>query len=468
MPLDPSIILNAGRGLTPVQSPLEAQAQVLKLRDLQQQLTLNDQEQQVRQGQIDDRNLLIAKRQREQAGNEALATSVKKHSKLDPQSGDVQIDYQGVADDLASAGFHELAASWLKTQNENAEAIEKLASTRRAHAQQGLALIGDLAFRAGSQDDFTAGVALAAAHGLLTEDQARQVVGQVQGAGGTAWQAVANHYKQFSPAYQTQQAELAKPTTLAPGAKQVVNGQVVAENPQTLTPYQQQELKLRAAAEAETRRHNQVTEQQTNPLGDKRQEQLEQQYRGVLQRTLSSRSGGLGLEDQKVNQAKHLLAIFDQNHDPKTGEYAIPKMMVNELALGLARLTSPTGTVGLELERDLNQRSLKGDLAGIATYLTGQPVSGSTQAIFRMFKDSIAQQGQVAEQNRERYFDAIRAMAPTDLADERRQKVEQALNLNRLTPAAAVTAPTAPAGWKYVPKPGGGWTAVPDPTNKGS
>jgi len=29
-------------------------------------------------------------------------------------------------------------------------------------------------------------------------------------------------------------------------------------------------------------------------------------------------------------------------------------------------------------------------------------------------------------------------------------------------PAAATNAPPAPAGWRYVPKPGGGWTAVPE------
>lgn len=32
---------------------------------------------------------------------------------------------------------------------------------------------------------------------------------------------------------------------------------------------------------------------------------------------------------------------------------------------------------------------------------------------------------------------------------------------------APMQAPKAPAGFKYVPKPGGGWTAQPDPTNKG-
>ena len=163
------------------------------------------------------------------------------------------------------------------------------------------------------------------------------------------------------------------------------------------------------------------------------QQRLEQQYRTLLTRPMSQRSGGLGLEDQKVNQALHLLAVFDLYRDPKTGAYAIPRVQQNELALGLARLISPNGQVGIELEREVNQRTAKGDIAGLVTYLTGQPVTGNTQAIFDMLRDSIQRQGSVAEQNRDTYLEAIRNMAPTDLAPQRAQALERGLNLNSLT-----------------------------------
>jgi len=188
-----------------------------------------------------------------------------------------------------------------------------------------------------------------------------------------------------------------------------------------------------------------------DPNSTKAQEGFEKQYQAILQRTLSSRSGGMGLEDQKVNQAKHLLAIFSQNQDPKTGEYKIPLVLQTELALGLARLVSPTGNVGLELEQKLNQASAKGDVAQLVTYVTGVPVTGSTQEIFKMFRDSIVRQGTVAEQNREAYFDSIRAFAPTDLSEERRTQLEKGLKLNRIsTPDAAPKTPIVVGKYKVV------------------
>lgn len=175
-----------------------------------------------------------------------------------------------------------------------------------------------------------------------------------------------------------------------------------------------------------------------NPDSSINQDKLEKSYSTALLRPFSTRSGGLGLEDQKVNQAIHLLALFDQNRDPKTGAYTIPKMLIPEATLGLARLVSPTGQPGQDVERELNQRTAKGDLAGVVTYLTGVPVTGSTQQVFQALRDSIERQGRTAEQNRNTYLDALRALAPTDLDETRRQKVEQALKLNSLDNPQAV------------------------------
>ena len=162
--------------------------------------------------------------------------------------------------------------------------------------------------------------------------------------------------------------------------------------------------------------------------GAKAQEGLEQKYRDSLQRIQNSRSGGLGVEDQKVNQAVHLLALLDQQKD-KNGNYQIPKVLQTELALGLARLVSPSGQVGVQLEQEINQKTAKGDFANLLTYLTGRPVSPKTQDIFKLYHDSIERQGAVAEENRNRYLDAARASAPTDLNVERKASVERGLGL---------------------------------------
>ncbi len=164
---------------------------------------------------------------------------------------------------------------------------------------------------------------------------------------------------------------------------------------------------------------------------DKNQQKFEQQYRTVLQRGLSSRSGGLGLEDAKVQQANHLMSIFEQNYDPKTGEWNIPRVQLNELALGLARLTSPGGQAGEGMLKEFQQRTAKGDVAGALTYLTGQPVAANTQAITQMLKDSIERQGRTAETNREGEMAYLRGLAPTDLAEPRRKQLEKT-SLNAL------------------------------------
>lgn len=198
-----------------------------------------------------------------------------------------------------------------------------------------------------------------------------------------------------------------------------------------------------------------------NAQSPRSQAKFETEYRNVLTRTLSSRSGGFGNEDGKVNQAIHLLAVFDQNKDPKTGEYTIPKMMQGELALGLARLISPTGVPSEKVFNELNQKTAAGDIAGAVTYLTGKPVTGNTQAVFQALRDSIERQGNVAEQNREGYLDEMRGLAPTDLNEDRRKQVEAALlklnsvkkpavTANKMKDGTEGTVGGVPAVWKTV------------------
>lgn len=170
-----------------------------------------------------------------------------------------------------------------------------------------------------------------------------------------------------------------------------------------------------------------------NPAPEKpiSQSKAEQEYRTVLARGLSSRSGGLGLEDSKVQQANHLLALLDQTYDPKTDTYNIPKVLQGELSAGLARLVAPGGQVGIGMLHEFEQRTAKGDLAGAMTYITGTPFPTATQDIAKMLKDSILRQGQVALENREGEMRYLRGLAPTDL-DEKRRTALEATSLNPL------------------------------------
>ncbi len=170
----------------------------------------------------------------------------------------------------------------------------------------------------------------------------------------------------------------------------------------------------------------QIKANQDDPSSTKNQDKYEQQYRQILLKPLSNRSGGLGLEDAKVNQAIHLKAIFDQYKDAN-GNYNIPTVLYNELALGLARLISPTGVVGSEVQNSITQKSLKGDIAGMLTYITGTPMSGTTQDVLKVMQDSIDRQGQVAETNRDQYMSYLQGLVPTDLSPERQAALEKNL-----------------------------------------
>lgn len=169
------------------------------------------------------------------------------------------------------------------------------------------------------------------------------------------------------------------------------------------------------------------------------QNKLENQYRTVLMRAVSSRSGGLGLEDQKVNQANHLISLMKQ-YDGKN----MPANIGNELALGLARLVSPNGNVGIELMRELNQRTAQGGLGSAVAYLTGDPtlVNATPEKVRDVFRDSIMRQGQTAQQSREQYMQYLRSQAPTDLEESRRLHLESG-QLNPLMEYAPSMAPAA-------------------------
>lgn len=172
---------------------------------------------------------------------------------------------------------------------------------------------------------------------------------------------------------------------------------------------------------------NQTDEEFTE--SDKNQQKLEQQYRGVLSKEFSSRTGSLGIENSKVNQANHLNSLFEQYYDPKSGQYNIPKSQYGEVVLGLANLISPTGTASDSLRDEITQKTLKGDIAGAASYISGVPMTGSTQDVFKNLVDSVDRQATTAVANREAALQNLRDQAPTDLDQDRIDRLNKSTNM---------------------------------------
>lgn len=186
---------------------------------------------------------------------------------------------------------------------------------------------------------------------------------------------------------------------------------------------------------------------------DKNQEALEQQGRAVILKETSNRSGGLGLQDAKVNQAIHLKALFDQyastqmvtkttfvNGRPvitKVPEtvYNIPSSVYTELAMGVASLVSGTNTVAEGTINNIKQATAAGSIGKALTYATGTPYNGSTQAILKQLKDSVDRQGITAQSERQTYIDNLQSLLPTDLSSDRKAALLEGSGLNMYTTA---------------------------------
>lgn len=158
---------------------------------------------------------------------------------------------------------------------------------------------------------------------------------------------------------------------------------------------------------------------------DLQADKWEKDYMDHLQKVLSNRSGGLGLQDSKVNQAYDLRTLLNQYYDPKSKTYNVPPAQHSELALGLARLLSPSGTVPIELEKQLRQSTGREALANALIYSGADPksVGGPTQSVIKMFRDSIDRQGSTAEKLRNKYFSDISGLYKAKVKPDRFKEI---------------------------------------------
>jgi hypothetical protein len=214
-----------------------------------------------------------------------------------------------------------------------------------------------------------------------------------------------------------------------------------------------------AQQDADTRRLAAEAKAADETHENTRQDRLEQNHATRMMKIVSLRSGGLGLQDAKVNQAIDLRTMANQNYNPQTGAFEIPPSMHAELVLGLARLLAPTGQISYEQTKDLQQKTAKEGLAKMYIYLTGKPIAGPTADVAKLFIHTIDRQGETSEKLRDHYLEGIKSMRPTGLAQERADAVErtalgssfrdllaQSPDLAGRAPADAGVSPTPPAG----------------------
>lgn len=428
----------------------------------------------------------VAARDRAVKGQQLLGTLAQQYTTTDPITGVRQTDHQAIANDLTQAGYPDAAEGWLKTTTANADALEKLNDLKRKTAETIATAVGHAAHDAGDAGDFLSRIGHLHLEGVIDAPTAQKFAEQAQ----QDWPAFQKRTVEWAsslskPIEVKKDTELLDPITRTPiykapdkltnetelalaaadpthplyaKARAAMDLQRAQRNPPSI---EDQYLKAladgktdaaamirqtwedkakasrdpNAAAQLAAIRNLSQQEAQArlddrDQTSNKNQQKFEQEYRTVLTRAMSSRAGGLGGEDAKVQQANHLLALMDQYVDPKTGDYAIPRVQLNELALGLAKLTAGSSPAGEGMLKEFQQRTLKGDIAGALTFLTGQAVPANTQDITKMLRDSIERQGGVAEQNREGEMRYLRGLAPTDLAESRRT----ALEANTLNP----------------------------------
>ncbi len=217
--------------------------------------------------------------------------------------------------------------------------------------------------------------------------------------------------------------------------------------------YSTLDTQLKVAQIADARLNAQKTAQDianADVSGGAGQQKLFQAGVSTLKSELSNRSGGLGLQDAKVNQAIHLKALLDQYKTtqtvPNTGSagqalpgthtqtvYNIPASQYTELAMGLASLISPSNTVAEGTINNITQATAIGDLNKAITYATGSPQSGSSNAIFQNIADSVDRQGSTAEGLRQTYVNDLIGRLPPGLSTDNQNSLIKASGLNSYT-----------------------------------
>jgi len=156
----------------------------------------------------------------------------------------------------------------------------------------------------------------------------------------------------------------------------------------------------------------------------KQQDLLEQQYRVLRTKVLSNRSGGIGLQDAKVNAAVHARQLIEGATDPKTGKIDINQVTSPELAISLASLVSGGNAPALETIKTMTPTALSGYIKSQVGYIFGEPVDVLPQEWAQTLKHMIDRQALTSEALRDSYMEQLKTKRPTGLEKQRADMLE--------------------------------------------
>lgn len=185
-------------------------------------------------------------------------------------------------------------------------------------------------------------------------------------------------------------------------------------------------MSLRGIDPNSTTRTN-ISEERNKIATANRMDRLEKNYIQNMNSVISSNQKPAGLQNSKVNQALDLRKMIDGSYDKKSGEYKIPPAQHTELAIGLARLLSPTGVIAQDLVNRLEQGTLRQKLSNVAIYMGADPkeIGGTTQSITKFLINSIDRQGELAEDIRDKAIAGAKEQYQSGLPKEQRERLSK-------------------------------------------
>lgn len=178
-------------------------------------------------------------------------------------------------------------------------------------------------------------------------------------------------------------------------------------------------------AKAEREQTAQATYDVNQPYREvQRQDRLEKQATDLLTKQLSSRSGGIGLQDNKVNAAIHARQLINQAYDPQTGDFNVTQVPYGELAESVGALLAGNSGSSEGRINSLKQKTAQGDLNATVSYFTGKPSNATSQDALKQLVHIIDRQGEVSEDLRDKYLSDLKKLPVfKQLDDDRAQSL---------------------------------------------
>ncbi len=163
---------------------------------------------------------------------------------------------------------------------------------------------------------------------------------------------------------------------------------------------------------------------QNNSFKDAQQQaKLEQEHATRLSKIYSNRSGGLGLQDAKVNAAIHSRELIEGARD-KDGSVHINQITSPELAMSLASLVSGGNAPAVETIKSMTPEALSGYIKSRIGFLFGKPVDVLPKAWVESLTHQLDRQGLTSEALRNQELTALKGLRPTRLDPTTAQTIE--------------------------------------------